>query len=565
VLAQGATAETRATARAAFSSRAEYQLSLSVKDETGLEQVLPPRRVRVDSHPSAPVPTVDKPDLGPTDLLSWQASTDPDPGDRLSYRVTLRTAGGKTVVNTSVTATQTALGRLPGNEALPEDQEALWTVTAVDPHGLEAVSTEGRFWYSRANAAPSAPAFAPELAAAGPLRSDHPRIAFTPGKDPDHGDPPSSLWHELQVSATSAFQNPLTQRIEAGKSELEALPLGDNARWFLRLRCLDRQGAASPWSAPLQLLVNTRDEPPGAPALREPAPGQKLYDLAGLSLAWSAATDPDPEARVHYRVVLQDAAGKEVARETGETRLRLEAPLRNEAEYRLLLAAVDETGLETAAPPLKVTVDSRPGSVAISGRGGQVLGAADVVGWSAATDPDPADRPSYQLEWAASRAFSEPHALTVTGLKQTLGQLKDLPENGEVWLRVRAVDPHQLEGPWSEVWALTYDAVKEAPTAPVPLEPADGQETAPGSVRFRWRPGQDPDPGPAPRHWLVLAGPQGERRLEATESIALELGSGSWSWRVEAADAGGLKSASPTWRLRVQSPPPPTEPAPAAP
>ena len=565
-LAQGTTSGTQAVAKASLASRADYLLLLSVKDETGLEQVLPPRHLRVDSHPTPPVLTVTQEELALGDALTWQAATDPDPADRLSYRINLKCETGK-AMSATMTGTQAQLGRLPGIELLPEDKAVAWTVSAVDPHGLEAISAEGRFWLNRANTAPGAPAFSAELVAAGTLRTDRPAIAFTPGRDPDHGDPPATLWHELQVAAGATFQGAVIQRVEAGQVSLPALALGDNARWHLRLRCLDNEGATGPWSPPIQLLVNLRDDAPSAPVVGEPSAGQRLFDLGGLNVAWQAATDPDLEARLRYRVVLQDDAGAEVARrETTQTRLRFDQALQNDGAYRVQVTALDETGLETAAPPVRVTVDSRPGATTLVGSAGQVLGAADLLAWSAATDPDPADKLSYSLEWASSRAFADPHPLSVAGLKQVLGALKGLPENGEVWLRVRAVDPHHLEGPWSEARQVTYDAIKEKPTAPAPLGPADGFEQVAGSVAFSWKAGQDPDPGPAPRHRLVLSGSGGERREEASgEALSLDLAPGTWTWRVEAVDAGGLSASSTARRLVLSSPPAPTPPGSPAP
>lgn len=496
VLAQGQTAETRATAKAALASRTDYLLKVSVKDETGLEASLPARRVSVDSHPSAPLPQMEKDELGLTDLLSWAAAQDPDPADRLSYRVEIQDAAGKALAQApGLTATQLALNRLPGVERLPEDQELRWTVTARDPHGLESTSTAGRFWFNRVNNAPGAPVFAVELGKGGALRTDRPSLAFTPGTDPDHSDPPASLWHELQVAAQPSFQNAATQRVSAGETAVSGLALGDNARWHLRLRCLDDQGSPSPWSAPLVLAVNLKDEPPAVPQLGTPGAGQKLYDLTGVQVAWSACSDPDLDAEVRYRVTLEDGNGTLLQKkETPETALRLTQTLQNDQELRLTVTALDESGLEAASLPLRFTVDSRPGSVSLSGRAGQVLGSADALAWTEAADPDPADRLVYELGWSSTRAFSDGAVKDVPGLRLPLAQLSGLPENGEVWFRVRARDPHGLTGPWSESWNGVWDAVNEAPRWSGRLTPAGGVQSAP--VVLGWEAPQDPDRRP---------------------------------------------------------------------
>jgi len=564
VLAQGRTAETRATVRLPLESRQDYVLHLSVKDETGLEMVLAPRRVTVDSHPVAPVLKATEEEIGPTGTLAWEAATDPDPADRLSYRVVLKDGKGVTLATQVVGALLTQPGKMPGAAALPEDRELRWMVTAVDPHGLEASSAEGRFWYNKANDAPSAPAFAADAGAGQLLRSARPRLAFTPGQDGDHSDPPATLRHELQVASSAAFANAQSLPVDAGLQSVE-VNLGDNAVWHLRLRTLDRANAASAWSKPLQLTVNTQDETPSTPQFRQPTAGQKLVDLSGVDVAWTTSTDADPGAKLRYKVVLSDAAGTVLdTRETEQTRVRLVRSLPNGVELRLKVTALDETGLESASPLLAFTVESRPGACSMSGREGQILGVSDALAWTAASDPDPADKVSYEVAWATSRAFADGASTRVTALRLPLNQLKSLPENGDIWVRVRARDSHALDGPWSEAWPAIWDARNEAPVWKGSLSPASGN-LQPGAVELTWTAPVDQDRRPQTLQVEVQASADAKfstllwtKKVAADGRLPLTLKPGSLFLRARAVDQAAATSAwSPVVTWKVDAPPPP--------
>ncbi len=566
ILAQGRTAETRTTARAVLSSREDYLLHLSVKDETGREQALAPRRITVDSHPVAPLLKATEEELGLGGVLSWEAATDPDPADRLSYRVVVMDAKGATLASQTLSTLQTVVGKLTGAALLPEDQELRWKVVAVDPHTLEAESAQGSFWFNKANDAPAAPSFAADVPAGKLVRDAKPRLGFTPGKDRDHSDPPATVRHELQVASTAAFTGAQSVMLAAGAVVVADVGLGDNATWHLRLRAVDRQGAASAWSKSIQLTVNTQDEAPSAPQLREPAMGRTLVDLTGVDVAWTASTDADPDARIHYVLTLGDAKGKLLdTQESTQTRLRLARKLPNGEELRLQVKAVDETGLESASTPLAFTVDSRPGSCAINGREGLLLGAADAIAWTAATDPNPADKLVYELQWAPNRTFQGGGAQSGSALRMPVGQLASLPENGDVWMRVRAKDPNGLEGPWSNAWPAVVDMRNDAPQWKGALQPVSGTYVA-GDQSLAWEAPVDPDRRPQTLQVEIQASVDGRfatplwsKKVDAAATLPLALKPGTLHLRARALDQAGATSAwSPVVVWKVDAPAPPT-------
>jgi hypothetical protein len=525
-LASGRSPETAVRVALALESRRDYWARVVAVDDTGLETPAPLRHFRVDSHPLPPRLHPLAAELGPADEIRWDAAEDPDPDDRLLYRLRLLDAGGRALVDLADwPGTAVTLGRLPGAERLPDDRRLTLALAVRDPHGLGAESDTLGFWYNAENDPPTAPALLVEPGSV--LRSTTLALPFEPGQDPDHSDPVSSLRHELQVSDSPRFDSPLVRAVPPGLSRVEGLVLADNARWHLRLRALDNDGAASPWSPALTVIVNTVEDPPSTPQIQQPAAGAELHELDGFQLAFEAATDPDVDAVLVYRAELRDEAGSLVAERRGaETQLRWALPLNNGTSYRLRVVAVDDTGLETPSAERSFRVDSTPSGMTLGGADGQVLGPDDALGWNPASDPDPRDKLVYELQVDGSRGFAgAPVRETAQTVWPLRGEAAGLPENGEAFARVRARDSHGLTGPWSPLRSFIWDAVNEAPVWVGELSPPSGR-LPDNEPRIGWQPPQDPD---RRRQTLVV-----ELQVAADENFAEVLA----SQRVPAAEGG---------------------------
>lgn len=557
IVASGRTAETSARAVAKLVNDQPYWVRVKAVDDTGLETLAPVHRVVVDSRPTAPRPLPLAFELDPKSEIAWEAASDPDPADKLTYRVTLRDAAGRALVDLADwPGTSVTVGRLPGAGDLPDDQRLTLALRAVDPHGLFADADTLGFWYNAGNDAPSAPALALEEGASL-LRTTSPVLPFVPGKDPDHSDPVSSLRHELQVSGSPGFETPQTRAVPAGESRVEGLLLGDDTRWHLRLRSIDGQGAASPWSATATLVVNLRDDPPSPPAILKPASGAELFELDGFALAFEPSTDPDVDARLSYRAELLDESGRELAKiQPASTPSRVELPLENGRRYRLRVVAVDETGLETASPERTFAVDSTPSGTTLTGGEGQVLGPQDRLSWSEARDPDPQDRLVYELQVGSAADFAGATVREASGTSLELAAFAGkLTENGVGFARVRARDPHGLAAPWSPPRSFVWDAVNEAPVWNGALRPASGTMRD-NEPTISWNAPSDPDRRPQTlRVVLETAADEGFGEILATKRVDASAGGVSQKLlenearflRARAVDQDGAESAwSPT-------------------
>ncbi|MCA9782470.1 MAG: right-handed parallel beta-helix repeat-containing protein [Candidatus Cloacimonetes bacterium] len=569
VVAEGTGTETSVAIRKPIENGTPYWLGVSAIDNTGLKTAAAPVAWSSDSRPSAPVLQSTGADLElvPGDKLSWSASQDPDPQDRVEYRVTITEVGGsRALVNASgLMSISPQLDRLPGGNTLKDDTQYNWTVTARDSHGLEATSETGSFWMNTGNDAPTAPTFSGSPVEGSTQSTTAVQFSWTAASDPDHSDPPATLSYQLQLAVDKSFASPRNQAVPAGVLSASS-ELSDNSRWFARVRAVDRAGSSSPWSAVISFVVNTREDPPTAPRIQQPARSARLVKLDRLNVEFEASTDPDLGSSVSYRLELLDQAGKVLtSTPTTATSKNWQTALTNRGEYQLRVIAVDNTGLETASTTQGFSVDTTPGSVQISGREGEILGRDGRLLWAEAVDPDPDDVLSYEIELDRSRAFGTPVKISSREAKVSLSSFnaQALAENQEHLVRVRAVDSNGITGDWSPAFSFIYNARNEAPTACELRSPADGV-TLPASQSFSWSAASDPDPEDRVSYRLelrmteaigdaALASPQNFNTTDTFQSVTLDQ-QGTWSWTVVSIDAAGLETRSASRRLVISTP-----------
>jgi hypothetical protein len=465
LIASGRQSGREVTINKPLSSRSTVYFRVKAVDEGGLETTAPIRAIDVDSHPSLPVPMEAGMERGPEDAFEWAAAIDPDPNDKILYRVTILDDKDRRVVDVKgIPGRRVTIGRLYGADKLPEDAPLSWMVKATDPHGLEATSDPIPFWYSRQNDAPTAPRLTPlksEFVTEIPLS-----LSFEPGSDPDYSDTPNSLHHEVEITRQGASSAARTFDIAAGLQETSALDLGDNAEWSIRLRTVDARGLSSPYTKALNVVVNTKPEAPEAPKWLQQTDGLKLVDLTGFDFRFSAATDPDPRAILHYELEVLDKSGSTLKRSpTKVPGGRLDFAFENATSYRLRLWAIDETGLSTPSIPLPIFIDTAPGPVNFRTQGGLELEDGDVITWTEGQDPDPKDRLVYELDFATRADFVSSRRMEQAKTSLRARNL-NMEDGLHYFLRVRAKDDQGIVGPWSP--ALTF---MKKPPPPPPVEP----------------------------------------------------------------------------------------------
>lgn len=151
----GSAGTTQVTPAADLTENARYLWSVQASDGEGLSAWSAPQGFYVNAvaeAPSAPLllaPLAGEAMAG-SGLLSWQAASDPDPFDSLSYRLELAAEAGfsKPIATVTTSATSLALNALPGYGELVDGGSYFWRVVAVDSQGLESSpEAVGQFIY----------------------------------------------------------------------------------------------------------------------------------------------------------------------------------------------------------------------------------------------------------------------------------------------------------------------------------------------------------------------------------------------------------------------------------
>jgi len=106
----------------------------------------------VQEAPTAPQLLATSAILGGADLLAWQASTDADPGDTVTYQVVVAATAdfAAPVLSANTGATQISLNGFADYLALVDGSSYFWQVSAIDNHGVSTVSEIGQFNYDTA-------------------------------------------------------------------------------------------------------------------------------------------------------------------------------------------------------------------------------------------------------------------------------------------------------------------------------------------------------------------------------------------------------------------------------
>jgi chitodextrinase len=358
-----ATAGLSWTLKGDLDNDAEYVWWVEAVDLAGLSTPSSEkRRFTVSTTPSVPVPRALTGVVTGEELLQWTPSVDPDPNDRITYDLRIASTNDPNVelsALSDISATRAAQGipatALPGLKFWKDNATYAFQVRAVDNHGASSDwSSPQEFYLDLVNESPQAPSL---IEPSGKVtRKTEITVSWSAARDSDPSDTPETMTYRLQVIPGNDFQNARVQEraVLSGARSLTDLQLADNQLWSLRVRAEDRRGGKSPWSEPVELLVNLQEDPPSVPELSTPEEGAVLSSTDPVEFSWSAAQDPDYNAQIRYRVRWwkADDPNQVQSREVIGTSLTVDG-LNGDYDYRWQVTAVDDTGLRT---------DSREGS-----------------------------------------------------------------------------------------------------------------------------------------------------------------------------------------------------------
>lgn len=288
----------------------DYYWRVRATDNTGLSTWSDTYGFRIVSTPSVPqwAETL-TPEVTPETVLRWEAASDPDPEDVLVYRVEIaasdRFPESDIAVADPVRGTEIMLADARGLQGVLTDDGPLYVrLKARDDQGFEGGwSTVQHAQINFANDPPETPQ--PLVPKEQRLVDLRPTFQWQAASDEDLSDPPGSLRYIVQIALASAPENPVEHGIDTVLAVTEWRPgkaLPDNSELVWRLRTLDDDGAASPWSPSIPFSIDHKPESPGSFNLLSPAKGDTVLPGEPVRFEWEQAIDHDLDSSVHYRL-----------------------------------------------------------------------------------------------------------------------------------------------------------------------------------------------------------------------------------------------------------------------
>ncbi len=433
--------------------------------------------------------------------LSWNGSTDPDPGDTPYYDVWLANAAdmsGAVLIADSIAATSFNVN------TLVDDQTYYWTVRATD-------SNTGGTWASDTlmflTFTPEAPvAFGLQGPANGSIVTDSDTtLTWDASSDPDPGDTPHyDVWMGNQADLSDAVL--IADSIAA--ATYNATGLNDDETYYWTVRATDSNTGGT-WASDTLMFQTNMPESPTAFTLTSPVNGSVVSDN-DTTLSWNGSTDPDPGDTPYYDVWLANAADMSgavlIADSIAGTSFNVNTLVDDETYYWTVRATDSNTGGTWASDTLMFLTFTPESPIAfglLNPTNGSVVTDSDTtLTWEASSDPDPGDTPHYDV-WLATSADMSGAALIADSLNATSFNATGLSDDETYYWSVRATDGNTA-GTWASDTLMFVTFVPESPTAFNLTSPVSGSIVSDGDTTLTWNASTDADPGDTPYYdvWL---------------------------------------------------------------
>ncbi|MBU1653028.1 hypothetical protein KKA00_12455, partial [bacterium] len=195
------------------------------------------------------VPVISAPlageELRPEGHFSWQASSDPNPDDVITYRLQVAAHDFANLLSEGTTADlHYSIAQLSALNKLQDDAENKLRVRAEDNHGASSAWSNpvGIFFLNKENDPPGSVS-EPIRPNNVVVRQAEPVLGWGASVDPDKSDPPEKLSYLIQFDSNDDFRDGMRQvQVMAGVTRVAVPGLADNQRWYYRIGALDNEG-----------------------------------------------------------------------------------------------------------------------------------------------------------------------------------------------------------------------------------------------------------------------------------------------------------------------------------
>ncbi|MBN2406365.1 MAG: gliding motility-associated C-terminal domain-containing protein [Elusimicrobia bacterium] len=423
------------------------------------------------------------------------ASSDPDPGDVITYRIYYSTYSDFT----SSTTIESGPGETFANTSaeLADNSTYFWKARAVDSKGLGTESTETDWeFYTFFNDPPygfslSSPAYS-EI-----VSTNTPKFLWQANGDPDKGD---SVTYSLWYSTRQDFD--LSARVTESALEVSsftpAAALVEDATYWWSVRAIDNEGLVT-LSSTWTFRVNAENAAPG---------NFDLLHSSGIVtentpyFEWAAAADPDPGDSITYTLFYSSYSGFTSSVTIGgidASTYTLQTVLEENTTYWWQVKSADYGGLESWSNQVwSIHVDTanqRPSVFSLVSPTDTVtvVVTTPTFTWTVSTDADVNDTVTYDLEYADDSGFLTGHN-TIPGISTDNYHLAGgLADDGTYYWKVTAKDGSGGQRV-SAVWSFNID-YNDFPGVFDLVSPGNNADNVGLTPEFNWGDSVDPDIG----------------------------------------------------------------------
>ncbi len=343
------------------------------------------------------------------------------------------------------------------------------------------------------------------------------------------------------------------------------LALADDTMYWWRAQASDGLVAGA-WTDVEPFFVNTVEGTPTVPVPFSPVDGEIAATLAP-NLTWTLSSDDEGQA-LSYDVQVWDAGGTTVVTEiAGVTDDGTDAygewmawpDLAEDTWYLWTVRAMDSLGNQSGwAEPesfLASTAAAAPSDVVWVSPLDQeeLLTVSPVLTWTASIDPE-GGTVSYTVEADVVASFdsADLQSATVPGTSLDMAAAGEaLPENVDVFLRVRAEDPATVPSAWAVIEVFVRGE-NDAPGVPELVAPEEGATSAAAAVLTATET-TDAEGDVVSYQMVVSASADlsapvfsgdvaGTMTGTVSASVTPELAAGTWYWSAQAVDEFGAES-----------------------
>ncbi|MFH1379226.1 MAG: hypothetical protein ABII23_02995 [bacterium] len=433
-------------------------------------------------------------DLTPT--LTWEETTDPDPGDSITeYRI-LYTVDPLFASYTEASAGTSTAYTIPSNLQLAVTYYWIVRAYSFQPAGGYTVSNSTFSFYTNNNS----PAAFSLVKSSGIITTTDPELEWTASADPDaaYGDSVDYTVYYAQNLNDLTTPNG-TSYADILTTTYTVTSLQENATYYWTVRAYDQNNyftGTSTWT----LRINAANEPPSSFDLVSP---QNIVDTATPVFDWEDTTDPDPGDSLTYTIWYSSYSNFSVYTSSAglaDSAYTPSAGLDEDTTYWWSVRAVDnDAGAQTVSDSTFTiiinAVNQQPsGFNLVSPSNGSISPTRyPIFIWDEATDGDPGDSLAYTIYYSTNIIFDV--VTSSAGLiATTYTPQSQLIENATYYWYAKVQDTQSAENFSQSTWTVIINGTNEFPVAFDLISPADGQLVYDRSPSFDWQDSYDPDP-----------------------------------------------------------------------